>query len=103
MDFYNLTSSHKRISILASYTYEEAMEFMPQIFEEQHFVKDDVIFKRILCNDIELFVSEVGSVEDLKVSEPESFHNVNETFKKFNQTCISLYYKDVKISSLVTV
>lgn len=105
-DFSNETvadKSHdyKRIVFPTSLSLDEVLMFFCDFIEEKHTISNGIVYKHLYYNEVEVTSYSVGTIEELKVSTPEAFHEEQEYYKKFNQYCVSTFYYDLKISSHV--
>lgn len=96
-------TTYKRILFPTEYTLDELLEYNDEadLFSVVYSMKFDEIYKALYYNGIEIVSSSLGSISDLKESEPSAFCEKTEYDSKFKQTYISLYYHDLKISSKV--
>lgn len=101
MNFYNTDGSiYSRLHFPTAVTSDELFE-NPEIFKETYSVDNDKIYKHILYNDMEIASNSIGTINELKETEPDSFHEESVYYPKFKQTYISLFYRDLKISSRI--
>lgn len=90
-----------RISCPTSYTLNELLEYGDEIFTEVYFLADGKIYKKFEYNGIEIVSLLLGTIGEVKESDPSEFYEEVEYNAKFRKTYVSLYYKGLKLSSHV--
>ena len=89
-----------RIHLVTGYTEEEVMECYSEYLQFSYFTTDGRnVFGQYTYNDIKVKIEFIGTVDDLKISCPEAFHEEKEIDEVSGKNVICLYFHDLKISS----
>ena len=103
IDYIDKTSNHKiikrYISLPTAYTEEDVIECYSKYLKISHSISNGNIFECQTYNGLIIKRAFLGTVEDLKVSNPDAFHQEKETDKISGETQICLYFNELKIDS----
>lgn len=92
-------SLYGRIQFPSAYTLEEVIECYSKWFTTGFYKSQNSIFETKVYNGIVIASRFIGSIEELKKSNPAAFHEKEEIDEKSGQTFISLYFHDLKVNS----
>lgn len=110
LNFKDFDGSYSRIIIPTALSLKEVLEYFSDLLEISYsfgeendifntIYNNNKIYKVLLYNGIEVTRFKLGTVEELKLSNPEGFHSKEEIDTKYNQKFLTTYYYNLKISS----
>lgn len=91
---------YQRILLPTSYSKEELLEVSDYLFTKKYVMKENVIYQYFYYNDIEIASFSLGTIAELRESDPYGFYENSEYYPKFKQSYKFLYYHGFKIASL---
>lgn len=94
-------NNYKRLTLATSYSLDEVLQFFSDMLTKSWSIdENEVITEHVFYHDVEITSYPLGTVDELKASHPEQFHEEKKHYPKFNQTICFLYFHDLKIKSI---
>ena len=95
------TNNYKRLILATRYSLDEVLQFFSDMLTKNWSIdENEVITEHVFYHDVEITSYPLGTVDELKASHPEQFHEEKKHYPKFNQTICLLYFHDLKIKSI---
>lgn len=106
LNFSYFNSANKKVNLTllsqcTAFTLDELLSYCPELFDVEFSMNNNIIYRDLYYSNMKIDSSELGSVDDLKQSDPEHFRNEIKEVPKFKQSYCYTYYYNLLVSAKV--